>query len=493
MLVQVQDSNGSSAAEDLNFQPTLRSYGNANYIQPIRVRVPASVAGRAWKAGRNKRETVETNRRAGFIFYKNDSFFEARVETSYVISIDVGVDTVLRDLDESVSIEHLGVTQHGQVPVDGNEFRMLRTTLSCKYWEYSTSSWKSDGCCLNSSSNPPQCLCNHLTNFALLVRSEQVPSDVALSIVSDVGLAISIVGMIITAIVIASTRNLRKPRTGKILIHICINLSIAHLLFVIAVSRVKHHVTCMVVAALIQYFFLTSWCWMSVYSYDMYISLVKVFSKYRSQFLQKGTLFCYGIPAVIVGITVAVSVGYFDRNQDPVFCDGTSLFRRSSYLADNLCWIRGYSLYLGFLAPIAVFLLYNCVVFVVVTVTLDKHNKEVQSIALRRTTRQSLLVASTMVVVLGITWIFAYLMLISDDQVYLTITSWLFAIFCSLQGLGIFLLTTVRRAECINCGTGPSSTRRSGNSKSTGTSKAQPSSNNADQEVVLALMMTSRK
>lgn len=52
-------------------------------------------------------------------------------------------------------------------------------------------------------------------------------------------------------------------------------------------------------------------------------------------------------------------------------------FQRSWYLAENLCWMRGYSLYLGFLAPIGLLLFYNCVVFIIVTIELNKHNKEV--------------------------------------------------------------------------------------------------------------------
>ena len=38
----------------------------------------------------------------------------------------------------------------------------------------------------------------------------------------------------------------------------------------------------------------------------------------------------------------------------------------SYYIAENLCWLRGYSLYLGFLLPMGLLLLYNGTIFVLV-------------------------------------------------------------------------------------------------------------------------------
>lgn len=45
------------------------------------------------------------------------------------------------------------------------------TDLQCAFWNFSTASWETTGCCLDYSKEFPQCKCNHLTNFALIVVS----------------------------------------------------------------------------------------------------------------------------------------------------------------------------------------------------------------------------------------------------------------------------------------------------------------------------------
>lgn len=44
-----------------------------------------------------------------------------------------------------------------------------RQSYRCVYWKYVTSSWSDDGCQMAQHTAYPTCLCNHLTNFALLV------------------------------------------------------------------------------------------------------------------------------------------------------------------------------------------------------------------------------------------------------------------------------------------------------------------------------------
>jgi len=49
-----------------------------------------------------------------------------------------------------------------------------------------------------------------------------------------------------------------------------------YILFLAGIDDINNGPRCTAVAALIQYFFLATWCWMCVYSYDLYLSLVKV-------------------------------------------------------------------------------------------------------------------------------------------------------------------------------------------------------------------------
>jgi len=71
-------------------------------------------------------------------------------------------------------------------------------------------------------------------------------------------------------------RNVRKRRPAKILLHLCGNLLVTYFVFVAGISSTGNPDLCTAVAAILQYFFLSSWSWMAVYAYDMYMSVVRV-------------------------------------------------------------------------------------------------------------------------------------------------------------------------------------------------------------------------
>jgi len=72
-------------------------------------------------------------------------------------------------------------------------------------------------------------------------------------------------------------RDLLKYRPGKILLHLCCNLCVSYVIFVSGISNaVGNPAACAAVTFLLHYFFLVSWTWMGVYSYEIYMALVKV-------------------------------------------------------------------------------------------------------------------------------------------------------------------------------------------------------------------------
>jgi len=60
------------------------------------------------------------------------------------------------------------------------------------------------------------------------------------------------------------------------MIHICCNLACAYIIFLAGASQTQSDSACTAVVFLLHVFLLASWCWMSVYSYDVYVSLIKV-------------------------------------------------------------------------------------------------------------------------------------------------------------------------------------------------------------------------
>uniref|UniRef100_F6V149 G-protein coupled receptors family 2 profile 2 domain-containing protein n=1 Tax=Ciona intestinalis TaxID=7719 RepID=F6V149_CIOIN len=172
---------------------------------------------------------------------------------------------------------------------------------------------------------------------------------------------------------------------------------------------------------------------MSVYSYDMYMSLVKVFHKSQHQFLQRTSLFAYVVPFVIVVISASVTMGYLDlQNEVTPYGILEDSFKSSSYISDHMCWLRGNSLYFSFLLPVGMMLIFNIFVFVSVSRELALKNKSATSPNLKRSTKQSLTIAITMTSLMGLTWVLGYFILISTDVVYVTVFSWLFALFNTL-------------------------------------------------------------
>lgn len=56
-----------------------------------------------------------------------------------------------------------------------------------------------------------------------------------------------------------------------------------------------------------------------------------------------------------------------------------------------------------------------------------------QSSNLKRSVKESLPIAISMTAIMGLTWLFGFFLLVSDDVLYVTILSWLFAITNTLQ------------------------------------------------------------
>nr|XP_026694834.1 CD97 antigen-like isoform X1 [Ciona intestinalis] len=226
---------------------------------------------------------------------------------------------------------------------------------------------------------------------------------------------------------------------------------VAYLLFMIGVPSVGNKTTCTIVAVLLHYTFLTSWFWMGIYSNRLYNSLVKIFSKPANHYMVKSSCLAYGLPLIIVGINLAVTVGYLDKKISRPLCPNDTPPPPSSlYIADNMCWIHQETLYFGFLLIVGLILLMNCIIFTILVYKLIIKRNEVQSSAKKRSKQQNLVMAITMCLSMGLTWVFGFLMLLSYDPGYQSVMSWLFTISIALQGLLVFYLTCVRNIEMFN-------------------------------------------
>jgi len=187
------------------------------------------------------------------------------------------------------------------------------------------------------------------------------------------------------------------------------------------------------------------WFWKAAYAYEVYLSLIQVFNISKAKYLQKLVLLCYGVPFIIVMMTASVSIGWVDYQQSHRLCSGYNL-KDSYYFSNNICWLHGDILWWSFLTPVAILLIFNIIIFVIVFNELKKkqnssYNGDISLV------KHHYVLSVTMAISMGLTWIFAYLILISDNDLYQLFTSWLFAFTCSLQGLFIFSFSVARKRD----------------------------------------------
>jgi len=99
------------------------------------------------------------------ISWSNTTSFSNETTLSNIMSVSVsskGVDQPIQNLTEPLVL-------NWKLPDIENPPNM---TLSCSYWNYTSSSWISDGCELINNNGSVQCACSHMTDFA--VRFERV-------------------------------------------------------------------------------------------------------------------------------------------------------------------------------------------------------------------------------------------------------------------------------------------------------------------------------
>ncbi|XP_067676070.1 adhesion G protein-coupled receptor L4-like isoform X2 [Haliotis asinina] len=335
---------------------------------------------------------------------------------SQILSLAVHVDGKrLTQLDTDVTINFY----HGQV--DNAE-------LECGYWNFKKGSWQTDGCKrrhINSSFS--RCDCAHLTNFAILMSPTRVVSKRnlrLLKIISIVGCSLSILGCLVTVLThVCLWRSVRSTKS-VILVNLCMALTLAYIVFLAGVERTENKAVCTAVAAILHYLFLAIFCLMFAQGIDIARQAITV-SREASR-LEVVLALAWGVPAVIVGITLGVT-------------------KLEGYGNDQFCWLTVEDGVLYALAGPALFIiLANTVLIIAIMrvlfstkMMIKKGNREKFMISFR-----SLCV---LMPVLGVTWVFGILAFNEDTVVF----QYLFAIFNSLQGFLIFVMHCILNSKIL--------------------------------------------
>ncbi|XP_077977676.1 adhesion G-protein coupled receptor G6-like [Glandiceps talaboti] len=428
--------------------------------------------------------------RIQFISYESNKFFKAvdAVTTGVILPTASDGTIMLEDDDtviEDVVNSPIIAASVGAIKLD-NLIDPVVITLTrqaensgnpeCAFWDFQLNAgkggWSGDGCRISDSNtetdNVTICECDHLTNFALLMDiygdsgNIDAANQKALSIISYIGCGISLFGLALTILTYMIFSKLRKDTPAKILMNLSSALFIMLLIFLTGSFATDFAPIipelCTAIAVLLHYFLLAVMCWTALEAFNMYLLLVKVFKIYIARFMIKLCLFGWGVPLVIVAITLGINLehyGYYN----------------------NICWLSRDAFYYSFLLPVGLILLFNIIIYILVMHQLCGLKSKKLTTTQRYTTTTQLRAAIGLMVLLGLTWGLA---LFAVNEASLVI-NYLFAIFNSLQGLFIFIFHCIMKTEVRKqwkktfcCLTGYESTATS--SESASAKKYKPSS-----------------
>ncbi|CAM5117748.1 unnamed protein product [Natator depressus] len=306
----------------------------------------------------------------------------------------------------------------------------------CVYWKVvaESGSWSPDGCTtVHTNSTHTTCRCDHLSSLAVLMAPTTVTESEPLTIVTCVGLALSLLCLFLAILTFLVCRSICNVSTSLHL-QLCLCLFLADLLFLTAVTRTgsrgrpdsstrcRAGVACAVIAGFLHYLFLACFTWMFLEGLHLFLTvrnLQVVNYTSASRFKKRFTYpFGYGFPALVVAISAAVNPGGY----------GTSKY----------CWLsqdRGF--HWSFLGPVCAIILINITFFAltlwILRNRLSSLNADVSTL---RDHRLLTFKAIAQLFILGCTWSLGLLQVGPAG----TVMAYLFTIVSSLQGPFIFLV-----------------------------------------------------
>uniref|UniRef100_A0A4W5KWC6 Adhesion G protein-coupled receptor D1 n=1 Tax=Hucho hucho TaxID=62062 RepID=A0A4W5KWC6_9TELE len=347
-----------------------------------------------------------------------------KVEPSPALSVNLSGSPLIK-----IVLTHiLNRDQQGQALNQSN-----KVYLYCAFLDYSSKEgvWSNEGC-VRSEGNMSfsVCLCNHLTNFAILMQVVPMelskPHQVALSTISYIGCAISIFCLTITLVTFAILSTVSTICNQRYHIHANLSFAIlvAQILLLISFRFDPGTLPCKVMAVLLHFFFLSAFAWMLVEGLHLYSMVIKVFGSEGSKHI-----YYYGIgwgsPLVICVVSMTSAL--------------------DSYGEVGSCWL---SLKIGaiwaFVAPALFVIVVNVVILISVTRIISRISSENYKVhgdanAVKLTAKA----VAVLLPILGISWIFGVLAINDHSLMF----QYMFAVFNSLQGFFIFLFHCLLNSE----------------------------------------------
>ncbi|XP_039767852.1 adhesion G protein-coupled receptor L2 isoform X33 [Ornithorhynchus anatinus] len=324
---------------------------------------------------------------------------------------------------------------------------------NCSFWNYSERTmmgyWSTQGCKLvDTNKTHTTCACSHLTNFAILMAHREIAykdgvHELLLTVITWVGIVISLVGLAICIFTFCFFRGLQSDR-NTIHKNLCINLFIAEFIFLIGIDKTEYTIACPIFAGLLHFFFLASFAWMCLEGVQLYLMLVEVF---ESEYSRKKYYYVAGylFPATVVGVSAAIDY--------------------KSYGTEKACWLHVDNYFIwSFIGPVTFIILLNLIFLVITLCKMVKHSNTLKPDSSRLENinnyrvcdgyyntdlpgyednkpfiKSWVLGAFALLCLLGLTWSFG-LLFINEETV---VMAYLFTVFNAFQGVFIFIFHCV--------------------------------------------------
>uniref|UniRef100_A0A669DT52 Adhesion G protein-coupled receptor B1 n=1 Tax=Oreochromis niloticus TaxID=8128 RepID=A0A669DT52_ORENI len=306
------------------------------------------------------------------------------------------------------------------------------TNHTCISWDESDSSsllgsWSARGCkTVLVDSFRTKCSCDRLSTFAILARlnpemnmdKTQLPSVTLI-----VGCGVSSLTLLLLIIIYVSVWRYIRSERSVILINFCLSIISSNALILIGQTQTRNKILCTLIAALLHFFFLSSFCWVLTEAWQSYMAVT---GRLRNRIIRKRFLCLgWGLPALVV----AISVGFT---------------KAKGYGTPSYCWLslEGGLLY-AFVGPAAAVVLVNMVIGILVFNKLVSKDG-ITDMKLKERAGASLWSSCVVLPLLALTWMSAVLAITDRRSALFQI---LFAVFDSLEGFVIVMVHCILRRE----------------------------------------------
>ncbi|XP_067251721.1 adhesion G-protein coupled receptor F1-like [Chanodichthys erythropterus] len=363
----------------------------------------------------------------------------ARNRTDNLNKTENVINGLIVVINTSISINNIELSfeKHSNSVTQNNNSVNLGNP-QCVFWEFNlfnhTGGWDSTGCEVIRVNDTVTCHCNHTTSFSILM-SPFVPEDLALSVITYVGVAVSIASLVVCLIIeMIIWKDVSRNSTSHVrhvsLVNIALSLLIADICFIIgaAVANPGEDYTssCSAVVFFTHFFYLALFFWMMASALLLLYRTTVVFSQLsKSVMMAVAFIVGYGTPVLISVITVASTAG------------------SKKYVTQNgTCWLNwdDSKALLAFVLPALVTVVVNIIVVIIVIMKMLRRGVGESN----RDERKVSVVILRCVVILtplfGITWGLGLGIMIEPKALAL---HYLFTIFNSLQGFLILVLGTL--------------------------------------------------